>query len=70
KKAKENYYKLHKQSDQINATYSTKKSDPQAKPKEVEKVMQIHFPFFLIDHFSILFYYYSSKNIHPFAPNI
>eukprot|EP01087_Luapelamoeba_hula_P024536 TRINITY_DN937_c0_g1_i1.p1 TRINITY_DN937_c0_g1~~TRINITY_DN937_c0_g1_i1.p1 ORF type:complete len:508 (-),score=137.72 TRINITY_DN937_c0_g1_i1:123-1646(-) len=38
KEAKENYYKLHKSSDQANATYSTKKNEPQIKPKEVDKL--------------------------------
>jgi len=38
KRAKENYYKLHKASDQANIAYTSKKSDPAIKPKEVDKL--------------------------------
>jgi len=38
KRAKENYYKLHKASDQANQAYTTKKSDPAIKAKEVDKL--------------------------------
>jgi len=38
KQAKENYYKLHKASDQANQAYTSKKSDPAIKAKEVDKL--------------------------------
>jgi len=36
--AKENYYKLHKGSDQANMAYTSKKSDSAIKAKELDKV--------------------------------
>jgi DNA repair exonuclease SbcCD ATPase subunit len=38
KRAKENYYKLHKAADDAEAAFQKKKSEPAAKQKEVEKL--------------------------------
>ncbi|KAL6061939.1 cell division cycle-related protein [Balamuthia mandrillaris] len=38
KRSKETYYKLHKDADNMLATYNQKKADPAAKPKDVEKL--------------------------------